>query len=207
MWRVKYGGQYLHDPVGDERARAHRHPHGDGGERGGMVRVHDPRGPSSEEHAEGQGQVEPRRGVARRTRCCGRGSSTRGAATSCSRAGCRAKASSPTSATCWCDRTRPSPGKQPLTAPSSVDGYFSWLIDRYNERVDSSRRFVVGVNNGAALDRNNHILRESSQLPTGVERDTGQADRAARRGTCSSGEAEASATSTTWPSAQTSTPR
>jgi hypothetical protein len=58
------------------------------------------------------------------------------------------------------------PGKQPLTAPSSVDGYFSWLIDRYNERVDSSRRFVVGVNNGAELDGNNHILRESSQLPT-----------------------------------------
>lgn len=56
-------------------------------------------------------------------------------------------------------------GKYALTAPSEVDAYFSWLIDQYNRSVDSSRRFEVGVNHGAALDRNNHIFRESAQLP------------------------------------------
>lgn len=57
-------------------------------------------------------------------------------------------------------------GTYPNTAPSTVDGYFKWLIDQHNEQVDESKRFAIGVNEGSILDKNNHILRESKQLPT-----------------------------------------
>lgn len=58
-------------------------------------------------------------------------------------------------------------GEAPLQPPSSVDGYFQWLIDQHNEHVLSpDRTFDVGVNQGSALDKNNYIFRESSQCPT-----------------------------------------
>ena len=58
-------------------------------------------------------------------------------------------------------------GEQELTAPSSVDGYFQWLIDQHNERVlDSGKRFDVGVNQGANLQQNNFIYRSSTNNPT-----------------------------------------
>lgn len=58
-------------------------------------------------------------------------------------------------------------GEQELTAPSSVDGYFQWLIDQHNERVlDSRKRFDVGVNQGANLQQNNFIYRSSTNNPT-----------------------------------------
>ena len=58
-------------------------------------------------------------------------------------------------------------GEQELTAPSSVDGYFQWLIDQHNERVlDSGKRFDVGVNQGANLQQNNFIYRSSANNPT-----------------------------------------
>lgn len=58
-------------------------------------------------------------------------------------------------------------GEQKLTAPSSVDGYFKWLIDQHNEHVlDSGKRFDVGVNQGANLQQNNFIYRSSTNNTT-----------------------------------------
>ena len=58
-------------------------------------------------------------------------------------------------------------GEQPNTAPSSVDGYFQWLINRYNEgMINAKFRFEIGVNQGAYLDKNNYIYRSSEQLPS-----------------------------------------
>lgn len=58
-------------------------------------------------------------------------------------------------------------GEQELTAPSSVDGYFQWLINQHNEHVlDSGKRFDVGVNQGANLQQNNFIYRSSTNNPT-----------------------------------------
>ena len=58
------------------------------------------------------------------------------------------------------------PGEQANTAPSSVDGLFSWYIDQHNAHcLDSRKQFAVGVNQGAALDANNYVYRSSEQLP------------------------------------------
>ena len=58
-------------------------------------------------------------------------------------------------------------GEQPLLAPSSIDGYFKWLIDQHNSNcLDSRKRFSVGVNQGSMLDKNNYIYRSSEQRPT-----------------------------------------
>lgn len=58
-------------------------------------------------------------------------------------------------------------GEADLTAPSSVDGYFQWLIDQHNARVlDSDKMFVVGINQGASLQQNNFIYRSSESNPT-----------------------------------------
>ncbi len=54
-----------------------------------------------------------------------------------------------------------------LTPPSTVDGLFAWYVDQHNQHAKDGRRtFAVGVNQGAALDRNNHVYRASEQLPT-----------------------------------------
>lgn len=54
-----------------------------------------------------------------------------------------------------------------ITAPSSVNGYFSWLIEQHNKNIrDTKKYFYVGVNQGAMMDRNNHIYRASTEVPT-----------------------------------------
>ena len=59
------------------------------------------------------------------------------------------------------------PGDADITAPTSVEGYFQWLIDQHNLHVkDISERFEVGVNQGAALDKNDYILRSNDNYPT-----------------------------------------
>lgn len=58
-------------------------------------------------------------------------------------------------------------GEQPLKAPTSVEGYFNWLIEQHNKNVlDQKKRFKVGVNQGALLDENDYIYRSSKQLPS-----------------------------------------
>lgn len=59
------------------------------------------------------------------------------------------------------------PGDADITAPTSVEGYFQWLIDQHNLHVkDVSERFEVGVNQGSALDKNDYILRSNDNYPT-----------------------------------------
>lgn len=58
-------------------------------------------------------------------------------------------------------------GEADLTAPSSVDGYFQWLIDQHNDHVlDASKMFDVGINQSANLQQNNFIYRSSESEPT-----------------------------------------
>ncbi len=54
-------------------------------------------------------------------------------------------------------------GDQP---PNSVDGYFEWLITQHNAQVKESKQFTIGINQGANLDSNNYIYRESVKYPT-----------------------------------------
>lgn len=62
------------------------------------------------------------------------------------------------------------PGDDDLTAPTSVEGYFQWLIDQHNLHVkDASERFEVGVNQGAALDKNDYIIRSNDNYPTTLD--------------------------------------
>lgn len=61
-------------------------------------------------------------------------------------------------------------GEQTLTAPSSIEGYFQWLIDQHNSHViDSKKRFGVGINQGASMRRNDFIYRSSTSNPTTSE--------------------------------------
>lgn len=54
-------------------------------------------------------------------------------------------------------------------APEKLDEYFAWLIEQHNKQVDISKRFVVGINQGSALDANNYIYRENDKYPTTIE--------------------------------------
>ena len=66
-------------------------------------------------------------------------------------------------------------GEADLTAPSSVDGYFQWLIDQHNDHVlDASKIFDVGINQGANLQQNNFIYRSSESEPTTASEITDQ---------------------------------
>lgn len=57
--------------------------------------------------------------------------------------------------------------EQQYVAPSSVDGYFQWLVDQYNKGAMNPKfRFDVDVNQGAYLDKNNYIYRFSEDFPT-----------------------------------------
>jgi hypothetical protein len=51
-------------------------------------------------------------------------------------------------------------------APTSVNGYFEWLINQHNDQVKDNKRFTVGINQGASLDTNNYLYRESTKYPT-----------------------------------------
>lgn len=50
-------------------------------------------------------------------------------------------------------------------APSSVDGYFEWLVGGHNSQVEAAKRFKVGKNEGSLLDSNNYIYRSDSDYP------------------------------------------
>ena len=53
--------------------------------------------------------------------------------------------------------------------PTTVDGYFEWLIEQHNNQVDANKRFVVGINQGANLDDNNYIFSENDTYPNTLE--------------------------------------
>ena len=58
-------------------------------------------------------------------------------------------------------------GEQDIVAPSSVEGYFQWLIDQYNQgTINSKFTFEIGVNQGAGLDKDDYIYRSSDKFPT-----------------------------------------
>lgn len=62
------------------------------------------------------------------------------------------------------------PGDADITAPTSVEGYFQWLIDQHNLHIkDVSERFEIGVNQGSALDKNDYILRSNDNYPTTLD--------------------------------------
>lgn len=55
------------------------------------------------------------------------------------------------------------------TVPTTVNGYFEWLIYQHNAQVDSTKQFKIGINQGYALDTNNYIYRESNQYPNTLD--------------------------------------
>ena len=55
------------------------------------------------------------------------------------------------------------------TVPTTVNGYFEWLIYQHNAQVDSTKQFKIGINQGYALDINNYIYRESNQYPNTLD--------------------------------------
>ncbi|WP_225748974.1 phage tail protein [Paraeggerthella sp. Marseille-Q4926] len=57
-------------------------------------------------------------------------------------------------------------GEAPLLAPSDPYGYFEWLVDNHNAKVEPAKQFRVGVNQGHLLDDNDHILRSDSTYPS-----------------------------------------
>lgn len=54
-------------------------------------------------------------------------------------------------------------------APETVDGYFEWLINQHNSQVKANKQFTVGINQGASLDTNNYIYRESDKYPKTID--------------------------------------
>ena len=57
-------------------------------------------------------------------------------------------------------------GEAPLLAPSSIDGYFQWLVDQYNSgMINAKFHFQVGVNQGGSLTKSNYIYKKNEGLP------------------------------------------
>lgn len=55
-------------------------------------------------------------------------------------------------------------------APSSIEGYFQWLIDQHNLHCRSRyKQFEIDTNQGAALDENDYIYRKSEERPTTLD--------------------------------------
>jgi hypothetical protein len=58
-------------------------------------------------------------------------------------------------------------GEEPLLCPSSVAGYFQWLIEQHNARMmDGRKQFTVDVNQGNALKDADFVYFKSDSLPT-----------------------------------------
>lgn len=49
--------------------------------------------------------------------------------------------------------------------PSSVDGYFGWLVGEYNRKAENRHRFIVGINQGWELDPSNSISCSNDGMP------------------------------------------
>lgn len=55
------------------------------------------------------------------------------------------------------------------TAPNTVNGYFEWLIEQHNKQSDDNKQFVIGINQGFNLDKNNYIYRENDTYPNTMD--------------------------------------
>lgn len=51
--------------------------------------------------------------------------------------------------------------ESPNVAPSSVDGYFEWLVNNHNNQVESAKKLKVGVNDGSLLEKDNSLYRSN----------------------------------------------
>lgn len=57
-------------------------------------------------------------------------------------------------------------GSSSRTAPSTIDGLFSFLINEHNSQVDDSKKFVIDKNLGSSLSEDNSISCEEASYPT-----------------------------------------
>ena len=58
-------------------------------------------------------------------------------------------------------------GEEELQCPTSLDGYFQWLIDQYNDMtLGINPTFKVGVNQGSSLSESNYSEFSSTSLPS-----------------------------------------
>lgn len=59
------------------------------------------------------------------------------------------------------------PDEAPTLAPSTPDGYFSWLVQKHNSQVEATKQFTVGVNQGFMLaGGSNYVLRSDKTYPS-----------------------------------------
>lgn len=56
-------------------------------------------------------------------------------------------------------------GESSRTVPSTVNGYFEFLIEEHNSQVGDSKKFIIDENEGSSLDANNYIYRSDSSYP------------------------------------------
>lgn len=50
--------------------------------------------------------------------------------------------------------------------PSTIQGYFEWLIDQHNNQASPEKQFTVGVNQGSTVSYDNYIFAENDSYPT-----------------------------------------
>lgn len=56
-----------------------------------------------------------------------------------------------------------------LRAPSTVNGYFEWLIEQHNSQVEVNQQFKIGINQGSALVEYDYIFKENDTYPTTID--------------------------------------
>lgn len=49
--------------------------------------------------------------------------------------------------------------------PSTIDGFFGWLVGEYNRKTDGRYRFIVRINDGGELDPANSIECANAEMP------------------------------------------
>lgn len=49
--------------------------------------------------------------------------------------------------------------------PSTIDGYFRWLVEQYNGKNDGRFRLAVGINDGGQLSQDNTVSFENEDMP------------------------------------------
>ncbi|UNI72573.1 MAG: prophage endopeptidase tail [Chaetfec virus UA24_144] len=58
-------------------------------------------------------------------------------------------------------------GGEGIHAPSTIGGYFNWLIQEHNKHaLTASKRFTIGINQGDSLSNENYVDYKNSSCPT-----------------------------------------